>query len=175
MIIKNCIITKSDAEIVKDWYVVENEIHSGIDLAAKFTNVDVNKMNIYSPCYGVVVDILYTTEEKNVVVIQYSASICVRFANLTEVKVKKSALVKFGDLIGICSKFVHVEYLQLQTDTIKLPVQVLTMTYYKTDPTALVQGKLALGTSGVSNLTIVNFSTKIPAISNISYEFKDNR
>lgn len=135
MKIKNCIITKSDTEIVKNWKVTVNDIHSGIDLSAT---------DVYSPFYGVVIDCVYSPQDKYSVIIQYNAYTCVRLCNITSLAVKRGSLVTEGQLVGKCNKFVHVEFLSYyKPDGLPpMSVRIENLSYYKVNPTELVLGKL---------------------------------
>lgn len=134
MIIKNCIITKQDSKIIRDWKVSNREIHSGIDILG-------NK--VYAPFHGVVIDCLYNPKEKNVIIIQYSSTICTRLANLASVSVRRGSVVVVGDEIGTCDKFVHVEYLvsQKPNNIPPMSVRIENLSYYKINPIDFVLGK----------------------------------
>lgn len=173
MIIKNCIITKSDSTILKDWSISGKDIHTGVDISAH---------NVYSPCYGVVVQILNSMHDNKIVVIQYNESTCIRYANLSSVEVKINQSVVEGELIGRCTKYVHVELLSTTIDQnlldqiiYKLPVRVKSKTYFRIAPTDLVMGKMEFPLSGITQMTFINPTTPLPKLENISNEFGDNR
>ena len=173
MIIKNCFITKSDSTILKDWSTSSNNIHTGIDLSG-------NK--IYSPCYGVVVQILNSMHDNKIIVIQYNADTCIRFTNLSSVEVKINQSVTEGELIGHCTKYVHVELLSTTIDQssldqimLKLPVRVKSKTYFRISPLDLVLGKMKFPLSGITQMTFITPETHLPTLTTISNEFEDNR
>ena len=102
-ILKNCIITHTDALVTKTYDVRagSNEYHVGVDVEAE---------TIYCPCYGVCI---YNglIDNKPSCTIQYSENICLRFTHLEEVLVEQGALVAYDVPIGIADEYVHFEYL----------------------------------------------------------------
>lgn len=101
-VIQNCCITQTDSEIKKLYNVWDKEdVHTGIDIYAE---------NVYSPCYGVVIQQCLVDHQPSVV-IQYSEFKVIRFCHLNECYVNLNQLVNPNQLIGKADQFVHFEYL----------------------------------------------------------------
>jgi hypothetical protein len=166
MIIKNCIFTKSDSIILKSWKILPDNIHTGVDISGN---------TIFSPCFGVVISILYDDSEKYVIVLQYNADVCIRISNLVFTNLKLGESIKLGDQIGYSNNYVHIEYLlSTISSTPSLCVRVGKYTYYKYNPIDLVMGKLTFPLSGASALTIITPTTTLSKVNDIPSEFKRN-
>lgn len=102
-IIKNCVITHTDAVITKTYNVRSGleEYHLGVDVEAE---------NVYCPCYGVCI---YNglLDNKPSCTVQYSENICLRFTHLREVLVEPGDLVTYDQQIALADEYVHFEYL----------------------------------------------------------------
>lgn len=102
-ILKNCIITHKDSEVVRsyDVYAGSGTYHVGIDIKAS---------DVYTPCQSVVIyDGL--VENKPSITIQYSPNICLRFTHLKKNTVISGEVLEKDDKIGEADEFVHFEYL----------------------------------------------------------------
>jgi len=142
-VIKSCLITKSDSQILKPWidnkesddFEYYNELHSGIDLA---TNL------VYTMSSGVVLQVGKSKTGKYAVTIQYDVSTSLRYMNLTSVNMSEGDIVKLGDIVGRCREFVHFEYISINKENSIWPVHIGTMTYYKHDPSDIAKGNVKL-------------------------------
>jgi hypothetical protein len=166
MTIKNCIFTKSDSIILKPWILRTNDIHTGIDISGD---------TIYSPCFGIIVSVLYNNAEKYAIVIQYNADTCIRVSNLISTDIKLGDSIKLGDKIGYSDKYAHIEYLLSTISTTPaLCIRVGSYTYYKYDPIDIITGSITFPMSGASELTIIKPTTMLPHIDAIPSEFRGN-
>ena len=108
-VLKDCIITNSDAEVVRSYTVAlgEDAYHLGIDLIAD---------QVYCPCYGVAI---YTglIDGLPSCTVQYSNNICLRFTHLSEVQVNAGDLIVASQVIGLADEYVHFEYLTSEATT----------------------------------------------------------
>lgn len=102
-IIKNCVITHKDSEIIKSYDAMQgsNCFHTGVDIKAS---------ELYTPCCGVCI---YTglIDNRPSCTIQYSPNICIRYTHLKEVHVSQGQLIQYDQKIGIADEYVHFEYL----------------------------------------------------------------
>ena len=130
-------IVKGETQILKHYEAESKQKHSGIDLAGQ---------EIYSVCQGVVIDISkhqdYHCNITYCVTIQVTESQCIRYGHLSIVTVDSNQVVSRYDEIGVCSKYVHLEYLTRNMPDSIWPVRIGDVEYYKHDPTVLVDGSL---------------------------------
>ena len=136
MIITNCVVTNSDAEVVKEYvdsdrsalYKVYKGYHTGVDLKSS---------NVYSMCPGVV-SIVNTMPDSKLlsVVIQFDATNCIIYSNIVNSMVDVGQIVSTYQQIGTCKDFVHFEY--ANTVPSRWPVRVGAQTFFKHDPTQLL-------------------------------------
>lgn len=138
-IIKNCLVTKSDATIVNPYDVArkqgemtKKEFHTGIDLFEK-------SKTAYAVCHCVVTYVGYNTDEKHVVCVQYNSIISFRYCNLSEVLVEEGDLIEQGSPVGKYDKFIHFECLN-KVDKSEWPVRIWGRQYYKQDPLSFIDG-----------------------------------
>ena len=132
-----CAITQSATYIVRpfvadersSWYRTLHGYNTGCDIIAS---------EVYSACFGVVIQVGHTTQYT--VTVQYDANSCVRYANLTDVDVSPGEPITTGRLIGHADEFVRVEYATQSTEFTRWPVHIGTETYYKVDPESIVDG-----------------------------------
>lgn len=102
-ILRNCIITHKDSEIVRsyDVYAGSGVYHVGVDIKAD---------DVFTPCQCVVIyDGL--VEKRPSITIQYSTNICLRFTHLKKSSVISGEVLEKDAKIGEADEFVHFEYL----------------------------------------------------------------
>lgn len=144
-IITNCPITLIDSKVLRVWvdnsnskaYKISNEYHTGVDVVAS---------EVYSICAGVCTYVGRSSEERNVIIIQYDHNISFRYCNLDEVKIRKGQTVEYKEIIGIAHDWVHFEL--ITTEYSNWCVRVGNRDYYKHDPLQYASGEVDFSTSG---------------------------
>ena len=103
VILKDCIITHKDSELIKTY-----DVKAGLDVF--HTGIDIKCSELYSPCYGVCI---YNglIDGRPSCTIQYSHNISLRYMHLYEVLVEAGQLIPENTLIGKADGYVHFEYL----------------------------------------------------------------
>lgn len=133
------------------------------------TGVDVEGLETYSYQSGVVTQIGKMDTNLYAIVIQYTASTSLRYANMSSLCVKQGDVISQGQLIGIAKKFVHFEYLTKDKGTSMWPVRVGSMTYFKHDPELLFDGTVQLNANDWSKIQVAD-TTSIPYVLRESQE-----
>lgn len=140
MVIKDCIITNSDATVLKR-YVDSREdplfkkyhgFYRGIDL-------EVKDKSVYSMFHGTV-DMVSNTEDGYSIRVKYDNGHYLQYSKLKKCEFKKSEVpitVDSGQKLGSVSKYVTVFYITLN-ETLG-PVRIGDRTLYKNDPTPLLK------------------------------------
>lgn len=160
-----CDITKSASNIIAPY--IDSEKHSWYKQYGGYhTGVDIEGLEIYSYQSGVVTQIGKLSDMLYAIVIQYTASTSLRYANMSSVCVKQGDVIRKGQLIGIAKKFVHFEYLTKDKGTSIWPVRVGGLTYFKQNPEGLLDGSIQLNANDWSQIKVAN-TTSIP------YELRD--
>ena len=141
--IVNCPITHKDSEVLKDWigdpkskeYKQNKGYHTGIDIVAD---------NVYSICAGVCTYVGKSSEERNVVIIQYDHNVSFRYCNLDAVVVRKGQLIEepYTQEIGVAHEWVHFEV--ITTSHSNWCVRVGGRDYYKQNPISYAKGEESL-------------------------------
>ena len=161
-VIKNCPVTLSDSTVLMPfidtksniWYNRNGGYHTGIDLLG---------IRAYSICAGVCTFIGYSTDEKNVVIIQYDRNVSFRYCNLTTVLLSKGRTVDYQELVGYSSDYIHFEAITLSKSPWK--VRVGNLDYYKTDPLDYANGTVDYSASGnVENFIFYDVDPDIQTI-----------
>lgn len=149
--LSNSPLTKSDTNILvpyidnkkNSWYKTYGGYHTG---------VDVEGSEIYAYQSGIVIQIGDLDNNLKSVLIQYTASICLRYSNMSSLIVNMGDVIKPGDILGIAKKFVHFEYLSKNEDNSMWPLRVGTMTYFKHDPELIFDGVVKLNANDWSQV-----------------------
>lgn len=135
MMIPNCGITGSDAEVLKTFkyeddnkYVTYSYYHSGVDLSGT---------QAYSICSGRVVAVSTSDEGDLGVIIQYSGDVFFQYKNILHTPLHAGDDIVTGTFIGTCDKYVHFEYITSGEN--EWPVRIVDRTYYKHDPMPLIE------------------------------------
>ena len=157
--LSNSEITQSASDIIvpfidnknHEWYPTYGGYHTGIDISGE---------SIYSYRSGVVTQIGTTSDNLYTIVIQYTANVSLRYANLSSVFVSEGDVIQQGQYIGIAKKFVHFEYLTAEQGTSRWPVRVDKLTYYKQNPEQLFDGTVNLNANDWSKITIADTTPK---------------
>lgn len=142
-IIVNCPITHKDSKILKDWivdpkskeYRQNKGYHTGIDIVAE---------NVYSICAGVCTYVGKSSEERNVVIVQYDHNLSFRYCNLDVISVRKGQLISepYTQEIGVAHEYVHFE--AITTTKSNWCVRVGGRDYYKNDPMRYLKREVTL-------------------------------
>lgn len=138
MIITNCGITKYNAEVVRQCVMDDSNplykeyggYNPGINLSAE---------KIYNLFDGTIVRINNVAKGK-IIIVNTSDKFCISYMYLSDVPntLSEGDTIVNGTYLGDVYKYVHVEYL---TNTqSKWPVRIGSRTFYKTDPTPMLQG-----------------------------------
>lgn len=138
--IKRCTISHTDAPIILPYIdSVDNinyirnkrQLHSGIDISC---NV------IYAPCNCVILS-TNKVDTFDAIILQYSASICLRFTHLKSVVVQPGNLILADTKLGVADSYVHVEYLDTSVGTIPdWVVRIGPLQLYKHNPISMLDG-----------------------------------
>ena len=144
-IIVNCPITHKDSEVLKDWiddskskeYRQNRGYHTGVDIAAD---------DIYSICAGVCTYVGKSSEERNIVIVQYDHDVSFRYCNLHAVAVRKGQIIEPKMKLGVAHRWVHFEV--ITTSFSDWCVRVGGRDYYKQNPSAYARGFVDYSTSG---------------------------
>lgn len=134
-IYKKCILTHQDSEVLEDF---DRETYPSVKLSGKY---------IYSPCYGIVVQVCkYNRDNLYSVVIQYNEIIFIRFTDLHSVFVKSGQRVVLDTIVGLCNNWFNFELIVPQIETIPPPafrvVISKDVSLYKADPRVILDGRI---------------------------------
>lgn len=144
-IIYGCPITLKDSEVLKDWigdpkskeYRQNKGYHTGVDIVAE---------NVYSICAGVCTYVGKSSEERNVVIVQYDHNVSFRYCNLDVVSVRKGQTVDYQMEVGVAHEWVHFEV--ITTTFSDWCVRVGGRDYYKQNPSTYARGAVDYSESG---------------------------
>ena len=131
------LLTKSATNMLAPY--IDNENHSWFKQYGGYhTGVDIEGLEIYSYQSGVVTQIGNMDNNLYAIVVQYTASTSLRYANMSSLFVKQGDVISQGQLIGIAKKFVHFEYLTRDKGTSEWSVRVGSITYFKQNPELII-------------------------------------
>lgn len=157
--LSNSPLTKSDTNILVPY--IDSQSHSWYKKYGGYhTGVDVEGSEIYAYQSGVVIQIGDLDDGLKAVVIQYTANISLRYANMSSLLIKMGDVIKPGELIGIAKKFVHFEYLSKTKENSMWPVRVGTMTYFKHDPELIFDDVVKLNANDWSQIKIADTTSR---------------
>lgn len=140
----------------------------GMDEDGKFySGVDISCGNVYSPCYGAVIDEFKSDQTRYGVILQYSEHICLKFSHLKETHVHKGMLVKLGDMIGIGDKFCKFEYLTTESSYPSVKSYILPgIVFYTHDPNIILDGNVIFDNTHTVDEGITLFGETLEELSN---------
>lgn len=138
MIISNCGITLSDAEVLKPCVMSKTDPNYK-KLGGFHTGLDIKAENIFTIYQG---RIVYVGKESSgyVVFIQTGDSFCIGYKHLLGVSVNLNDLLEPTYTVGYADKYVHVEVYTREKSI--FPVRVGNDTFYKQDANLLFNGGL---------------------------------
>ena len=120
-------ITQSDVDILKDWSVDSEYVHTGIDIPSE---------NVYSLTTGVVLAV-GQSDKYYCVTIQYDVNNLLRYDHLESVDVGAGQVVQAGTVIGKAYQFVHFEWATHEQRSSKWSIRIGCQTYWKQNPNEL--------------------------------------
>ena len=130
MVVQNCAVTLSDAEVLKEYIddgyrekTTVKELHTGVDLKGHYA---------YSMSIGKVIFIGKSESGTKNVIVKYNTNNCFNYANLTSLAVDYYDEVEVGTQIGQCKGYIHFEHLSIQQT--RWPVRIGLDVWYKKDP-----------------------------------------
>ena len=113
-VIKNCLITNSDAKILRQYCIDRNS-----PLYAEYkgfnTSVNLEATNVYNMYSGYVAMITGDSKSKYDVVICLNSSQAIKYGNLKSISIKIKQNVDITQQIGVADKYVKIEYLSTYT------------------------------------------------------------
>ena len=135
-IIFNCRITKQSSKVLREFVDdVKNPLYS--EYKGFHTGVDLSGGSVFSTCPGVVALVGNNLKGRKVVIIAYDDRFMISYGNLTDVAVALGQSVDSDTFLGHCDKYVHVEL--LSSEKSRWPVRVYNSTFFKSDPTKLIE------------------------------------
>ncbi len=126
------IVTHGDVNILKYFDITTKSTYHRSTIGYH-TGVDIECSNVYSGFPGTVILVNRPDGKTYTAIVQYNAENAFAYCNLQSVNVEEGQQVDTDDLIGTCSKFVHVEYLT-KSNTTRFKVLVAKQTFYRNDP-----------------------------------------
>lgn len=136
-VIKNCIITHSNSNVVKEYGWVGRDYNHSIWLSGT---------NVYCPCCGVVIDVSTTSYGQSVTV-QYSGNVSLRFDGLDNVDVTKGQTLPDNTFIGNVKDRVIFQYLTTQPNDPNNRVFLPLISLYTHDPNLVLNGNVRFESS----------------------------
>lgn len=142
-LLKSKRLTRENSKIVRPYCV---DTDSEMFRQYKYLNpgINVSCTNVYSFCCGVVVKVGTEDSVYQDVSVQYNSTTLVRYKHLKSVAVEEGQPILPDVLIGVADKFVHFEYCTTQKISSVFAVRVDKITYYKQDPTPIVNSDTTL-------------------------------
>ncbi len=140
-VIQNCIITHANSVILLPYIDSEDSPEYRINKHTLHDGINLQCTNVYSPCNAVVIQAALC-DTGYCIILQYSTSICLRFANIDECLVVPGQLILSDTLIGKCSNYVHFEYLNIQPSIPSWIVRVSSLELYKHNPILVLDGSI---------------------------------
>lgn len=154
MIISNCVVTQSNATVLKEYvdsktnplYRKYNGFHTGVDLRTK---------EVYNLCPSNVVYVGQDSNKTYTVILQYNRANSVSYSNLKQVIVEPGQFIDYARKLGDCKDYVHVEYL---SDTkSEWPVRIGESTLYKHNPTSILTDGYDSFIDYYESITAINY------------------
>jgi len=131
-VIKNCLITRSDALVLKEFCIdVSNPLYK--EYKGFNTSVNLEATSVYNMYSGVVSMVCGDPKTGYEVGVLLNVDQAVKYGNLKIVEVSEGQYVDISDKIGEAKKFVKIEYM---TTDVKTPYtyRVGSVLMYKDDP-----------------------------------------
>lgn len=139
-IITRCTISHTDSPIILPYIESTEEINYVRNKKQLHSGIDIGCTNVYTPCNCV---ILSTTnvDDFGAIILQYSASICLRFTHFKSVDVVPGQLVTVDSKLGVADSFIHVEYLDTNVNNIQdWIIRIGPLQLYKHNPISILDG-----------------------------------
>ena len=124
------------------------------DTVSKILSARVLCENVYAIAKGEVVDI-EASSGRAVINIKCNPSEILRYGNLTEIYCNKTNIASIGGHIGKTTDYVIFEYCTAWQGRSVYPVRVNGITYYKQDPTEILNGIYTVRPDGAQEQAIV--------------------
>ena len=115
--------------------------------------------DVYNVAQGQIVDI-QTSDGRAVVNVKCNPSEILRYGNLVELNCKKTYNAEIGAKLGIADEYVIFEYCTLWQGTSVYPVRVNGWTYYKQDPSDVLNGTYVLRKDGAQEQGYVSLHNR---------------
>lgn len=130
-------VAKTESIILRDWSDNQSQGY--------FTGVILDACEVFSICDGVIVQVEKSIEYFQVVTIQYSVNLYIRYLNLVELadNIVEGCTIKLGDHVG--HTYQHKACIEVCTSDAashKWPVRVGKQTMYKVDPLPYLEDDL---------------------------------
>ena len=147
-IIENCSITHSNCNILLPWIEDIDSIQYRLNNNCLHPGINLQCTSIYTPCNGVVIRVAkWDDYSKYVIVVQYSSSICLLFSNVDKPFVTEGQLITAGTNIGVCTDYVHFEFLTSEPSNVVWIVRIYTLQLYKNNPMQVFDGSIVFDNS----------------------------
>ena len=131
-VIKNCLITRSDASVMKEYCVDTSDplykVYKGFN-----TSVNLEATSVYSMYSGVVSMVCGDPKSGYEVSVLLNANQAIKYGNLKSVDVQENQQVDVTSKIGEAKRYVKIEYMTTFTRS-KFNYRVGTVMMYKDDP-----------------------------------------
>ena len=144
--------------------VIEN-----IDTVSTIKTARLRCTDVYNVAHGQIV-FIGAENGRAVVTVQCNPSEILRYGNLKELTCEKGYYAEIGAQLGTADKYVDFEYCTLWQGESNYPVRVKQFTYYKQDPTDILEGLYTVRKDGyqtqgyVQNINRVRFTEEQKAI-----------
>lgn len=131
-VIKDCLITQSDAKILKK-YCVDKSDPLYKQYKGYNTSINLETTKVYSMCYGLVVHVSGDAKYGYEVGVRVNQNQAIKYGNLKSINVKMHNVVDVSQQLGEANRYVSIEYL---TTNIKnsYPYRIGSVQMYKDDP-----------------------------------------
>lgn len=145
-VIKNCLITRSDARVVKE-YCASTESPLYRQYKGFNTSVNLTATDVYTMYAGTVSMISGDKKSGLDVVVLINQQQAIRYRNLKEVSVKLNEFADISQKIGVAKTAVWIEYLSTHVKN-QFPFRMNNTVMYKDDPMKI----LDIETTAVSTI-----------------------
>lgn len=139
-VIKNCLITNSDAKVLKEYCVDKTN-----PLYQKYrgfnTSLNLSASKVYNLYYGRVVMITGSSRFMYEVVVKLNDHQAIKYGNLKSVSVSQGQDADIGSEIGTANKYVAVEYMSTYVKN-QYSFRINSIQMYKDDPAKLFDDSL---------------------------------
>lgn len=116
--------------------------------------------NVYNVAHGQIV-FIGTQDGRAFVNVKCNPSEVLRYGNLKELTCEKSYFANIGAQLGVADDYVIFEYCTLWKGQSNFPVRINNWTYYKQDPTDILEGRYTVRRDGAQEVGFVNNRDRI--------------